>query len=1016
MLKNMALKTSNKNSTELTNPFPGLRPFTRQESHLFFGREGQIENVSANLVKNRFIAVIGSSGSGKSSLIYCGVLSKIMEKGDWKLVITRPGSHPFKNLLDSLGQSLEINPAPSDPSDMEVYPDNVIQILKDSYKKSKSEFLIVIDQFEELFRFRTASREDDTLQTRSNYADLLVELVNQNDIPVNIIITMRSDFIGECSRFQEFTSLINKSNYLIPRMSGDNFKRVIEEPVKITGASISEELVSRILFEMGDNQDQLPILQHALMRTWNYWQENSTRDKPLGINDYEAIGGISRALSDHANEAFDELSQDEKVGCERIFRSLTEKGSDNRGVRRPTSIKELSKISELPEETVIKIIDVFRAEGRSFLTPAVKVPLVSNAVIDLSHEALMRIWDRLNNWVDEESAAVTMYKRLSESAALYQSGKSGLWRPPDLHLATNWKNKNNPNLAWAERHDPAFERTMVFLNTSEKEFEKEEENKLRLQKQRLRRTRMFALVLGSAAIISLVMFLYTRQLSVDLELQFNVAENERIKAQEATKVAEENAEIAQERFEEANYERARADTARTEAEKRRLEAEKNANIARIQTNIATERQKEANTQRNIALENERIANIQRDSAELARREAYSRRMLSIANSMAVKSLQIRDDNDLQALLILQASKFNHQYEGDKEYVDIYYGLYNYLKNILGVYYNSLIGHKNAVKSLAFIPGTNSFISAGGDGMLLKWDIEKSKKEFDTLAIGRRDISVIDIAPSGTFILGGENRLGLFYLDLLNTDSQPLMMAGQEMNIRSITIAKDSKKAFTAGLNKLIEVWDIDKKSSEIFTETESRVNALTLSPNGKVLAGGLENGKILLWFINRGPEAIVLDSIQTNTHSITYSPDGSYLLCGTEKGAIRIYNMDNFKLETNLTGHRARITSIALSGDGQKMVSTSFDNRVLFWNMNDLTSPPIVFSDNSGFGYAASFSSDGKYFITGSRDESRLIVRSSSIVDLRTELSPLIKRNMTGDEWVIYVAEDVPFENTIVKE
>jgi WD40 repeat protein/energy-coupling factor transporter ATP-binding protein EcfA2 len=1012
----MALKTSSKNSIELTNPFPGLRPFTRQESHLFFGREGQIENVAENLVKNKFVAVIGSSGSGKSSLIYCGVLSKIMEKGKWNLVLTRPGSNPFKNLLDSTSQTFGINTETTHTTDIEKYPEYVIQILKQSYKKSKSECLIVIDQFEELFRFRLASKEDDTLLSRSLYADLLVKLVEQKEIPVNIIITMRSDFIGECSRFQDFTSLINKSNYLIPRMSRDNFKRVIVEPVKIAGASISEELVEKILNEMGDNQDQLPILQHALMRTWSYWKENSTADKAIGINDYEATGGIFRALSDHANEAFDDLNQEEKQGCERIFRSLTEKGSDNRGVRRPTSVKELSKISELPEEKVIKIVDVFRAEGRSFLTPSIDNRLDSNSVIDLSHEALMRIWDKLNNWVDEESAAVSMYKRLSESAALYQHGKSGLWRPPDLHLASNWKNKNNPNLAWAERHDPAFERTMVFLNTSEKEFEKEEENKLRLQKLRLRRTRMFALVLGSAAIISLVMFLYTRQLSVDLELQVNVAETERIKAQEATKAAEEQAEIAQLRFEEANYERARADTARTEAEIRRQEAERNANIARVQTNIATERQKEADEQRNIALENERIANIQRDSAELARREAYSRRMLSIANSMSIKSLQINDDNDLQALLVLQAYKFNDQYEGEKEDGDIYYGLYNSLKSILGFDFNSLKAHQNAVKTIASIPGTNSFVSAGSDGMLLRWDINNSQMDSDTLAMGRRDINTVDIASSGDFMLGAENRMGLFYLDLKASGAQPVIFQGQDMNIRSIAISNDNKTAYTAGLKNIIELWDINNRSSEKYTETESRVNALTISPDGKVLAGGLENGKTLLWFINRSTDAIKLDSIQDNIHSITYTPDGKFLLCGTEKGVIRIYNMDNFKLEASLSGHNSRVTSIAVSGDGQKMVSTSFDNRVLFWNMNDLTSPPIVFTDNNGFGYAAAFSSDGKYFITGSRDESRLIIRPSTADILTAELSPLISRNMTGNEWVLYVAEDIPFEKTIINE
>ncbi|MCK4919704.1 MAG: hypothetical protein KAS71_01580, partial [Bacteroidales bacterium] len=263
----MAVPSSVKKSDNKLNPFPGLRAFTQEESHLFFGREGQVDNVVNSLLKNKFIAVIGSSGSGKSSLIYCGVLSKVIEKGNWNVIKTRPGSMPFENLFQSVNSTL--TNSPDTKKDISSIKKSVSLLLKKNHEETKKSNVFVIDQFEELFRYSSLGEEKDSVLSRKEYADFLVDLVNQSDVPVYIIITMRSDFIGECSRFQNFTALINKSNYLIPRMSRENFKSVIVEPIKLFGSSIDDKLVQKILEEVGDNQDQLPVLQHALMRTWN---------------------------------------------------------------------------------------------------------------------------------------------------------------------------------------------------------------------------------------------------------------------------------------------------------------------------------------------------------------------------------------------------------------------------------------------------------------------------------------------------------------------------------------------------------------------------------------------------------------------------------------------------------------------------------------------------------------------------------------------------------------------------
>ncbi len=1012
----MAVPSSVKKSDNKLNPFPGLRAFTQEESHLFFGREGQVDNVVNSLLKNKFIAVIGSSGSGKSSLIYCGVLSKVIEKGNWNVIKTRPGSMPFENLFQSVNSTL--TNSPDTKKDISSIKKSVSLLLKKNHEETKKSNVFVIDQFEELFRYSSLGEEKDSVLSRKEYADFLVDLVNQSDVPVYIIITMRSDFIGECSRFQNFTALINKSNYLIPRMSRENFKSVIVEPIKLFGSSIDDKLVQKILEEVGDNQDQLPVLQHALMRTWNYWVENSSGKRAITVSDYENIGGIDRALSDHANEAFDELDSVEKVACEKIYRSLTEQGVDNKGVRRPSRVSGLAKISESSVEQVIKIVNIFRGEGRSFLTPSFNIEIDENIVIDLSHEALMRVWDRLNIWVDEEATAVGMYKRLSDSAANYQVGKTGLWRPPDLQLATNWRNKNSPNLAWAERHGPAFERTIVFLSTSEEEYEREENNKIRLQKIRLRRTRVFALVLGSVAIISLVMFLWTRQLSVNLEQQIVIAEEAVETADQKTDEATEQSEIAQKNLEIAEVERLRADTAAMVAEDRRIEAEESADEAAYQTKQAEGNLIIANEQTELASKNAEEAIKQQTVAEAATEEALTQRMLSVSNSMSVKSQQMSTDRYLKALLSLQSFNFNSDYGGDSYDVDIYNGLYSSLKMLKGNNYNILAGHNNAVRSIAFLNASSSFFSAGSDGIILKWDLNDENGKCDTILEGRNIIEKIALTPNGDYLLAAESRNGMFLIDLSSGRLIPERLSGNDMNIKTIATSPDNSSVYTSGLVNIIELWDLRSKTSREFAQTDSRVNSLSVSPDGATLVAGLRDGKTILWQTEDGVSTeIHFDSINP-VQSVKFSPDGKYLACGTISGEIRILDAASFEIAAVLSGQVARVTELSFSPDSRFMVSTSYDNTVMLWNLLDFTAPPVVHSDNSGFVFTASFSGDGNYFVSGSADDPRLVVRPTLPSIMAGEICPLVDRNLSQDEWNIYVGEDIEYRKTcnIIRE
>ncbi len=510
--------------TELVNPFPGLRPFGVEESHLFFGREGQSDEALVKLSENRFVGILGASGSGKSSFVYCGLIPTLhggfmTDAGsNWRVVTCRPGGGPIDNLAEALlikdkeyqelSEEDKLIKKTIIGTVLRSSSLGLVEVIKQLKTDEFQNVLVLVDQFEELFRFSKVEAQSSDQNEAAAFVNLLLEASNQKDCPIYVSLTMRSDFIGECAKYPDLTQMINDSHYLIPQMTRDQKRMIIEGPVAVGGGKISPRLTQQLLNDLGDNPDQLPILQHALMRTWAYWVEHRKEGEPMDLRHYNAIGTLREALSMHANEAYDMLSKREKEICEVMFKSLTEKGSENQGIRRPTKLSTLAAIAGVSEDEVERVVDRFREPGRSLLMPPHGVRLQSDTVVDISHESLMRIWDRLKLWLDEEARAAEMYLKLSDAATKFQEGKSSLWKMPDLQLAINWNEENKPTFVWGSRYNEAFERTMVFLETSIKAYETEQANKILLQKRKVKFVRTFAIVAGAVAMVCLFLVIY----------------------------------------------------------------------------------------------------------------------------------------------------------------------------------------------------------------------------------------------------------------------------------------------------------------------------------------------------------------------------------------------------------------------------------------------------------------------------------------------------------------------------
>ncbi len=479
------------------------------------------------LAKTHFLAVVGTSGSGKSSLVNCG-LRPALYRGwmpnagtVWRIAQFRPASNPIRAMAEALARdgvlyngfkSEDFSLAEIIESGLRTSKLGLITAFEQARLGAGVNLLVVADQFEELFRYHKVGAPG----TESAYGpgdeakafvNLLLEVREHTSLPVYVVLTMRSDFLGDCAQFLGLPEAINEGQYLVPRMSREERRLAIAGPVGVGGAQIDPALATRLVNDVGDNPDQLSILQHALNRTWARWENQDGRQGPLELKHYEAIGTMAHALDQHAERAFAELDTERKQKiCESVMKALTDWGTDARGTRRPTKLGTLCALADATQAEVTDVIDVFRKPSRSFLMPPAQEKLDGEKVIDISHESLMRVWGRLKIWGEAEARSAQMYRRLRDWALRWDKGDADLWRGPDLASAIAWRNREAPRPQWAERYGSRdeFQLAMKFLDASE-QAQRAEVATVEMKRQRqLRRARRWAWGSGLVTLTLLV--------------------------------------------------------------------------------------------------------------------------------------------------------------------------------------------------------------------------------------------------------------------------------------------------------------------------------------------------------------------------------------------------------------------------------------------------------------------------------------------------------------------------------
>ncbi len=1017
------------------NPFPGLRPFSIDDAHVFFGREEQVDEILLKLEKNRSVAVIGYSGSGKSSLMYCGLIPVLYggfmtETGPhWKIIVTRPGKSPIENLtLDAI--DFLIREGRIHPDDKHIHKaiigsvlrsgnNGLIELTKYLQSHHSENIFFFIDQFEELFRFKDLGGEENVNEA-SGFVNLILTAVAQREVPSFIALSMRSDFIGECASFPGLTQMVNDSNYLVPQMSREQKRMAIVGPVSVGGGRITERLVKRLLGDIGDNQDQLPILQHALMRTWDYWVSNREPSEAIDIRHYNAIGKISQALSLHANEAYDELTTKEKEISEILFKAITEKNTENLAMRRPGKISQIAELAQASDEQVIEVIEKFRKPGRSFLMPGTSVTLSGDSIIELSHESLMRIWTRLSTWVEEEFESAMMYKRISDAAAMYQIGKTNLWRPPDLQLALNWQKKQKPTRTWAQRYDIAFERAIVFLDTSRITYEAELKNQEMLQRRMLRRARVTNLILALLLLIATGFFIYGLF--------------QQIKAEQQAQLAIEQKNLAEEATIEANQQRLRAEDALSEVEAQREKLDnQNKELSKAYVDIKLARDI---AERNLryALQQEELANSSKDKEQVARiyaekqteiaRDNFDKAnrllMLSIAQSLEAKSEGI-EDAQLAGLTAMQGYLYHKKYEGNKYDPYVFRGLYYATAKLNGFNYNAtrVPGNlKNRMYALAVSQNSSTFYTTGNDGRIFQGNYLNQKADkllYENQGYPNR---VLSLSKDEKYLVNGSDSS---YMEILNLKepSKPVRVLGHTQLINDIKFLPDNSGFISASADKTLRFTNPITGQGRTILTLPYDLKSIDINPAGTQLAGVSANGNLIMVNLKDYSYKELANEAPGRILSVVFHPTRSLLAYGVEviseqkkvmRGVVKLLDLDTRKVK-ELSGHKSGITDLEFSPDGLLLASAGLDRKLQMWVVDHEDDLPILMDNNNGYVWDISFTK-GSDFLVASCNDGEIRFWPTDPRMLAEQVCPKLKRNMTPEEWEIYVGNNIGYEST----
>ncbi len=908
-------------------PYKGLKYFDLGDAEIFYGRAALTDQLLYKVRQQNFLAVIGPSGSGKSSVVRAGLLSELklgrkLSRSDlWQYDYKpfTPGEYPLQKLEQVIGAKAN---------------ELAQVILADEHER----VVLFIDQFEECFTLCKGSEEKE--RERQKFFECLLNTLEQTAGKLCLIIAIRADFLGKCAEYPRLASKLTRESWeLVQPMSRKELELAIKEPAQKVGLEVQSLLVSRMIEDVEGSPGSLPLLEFTLTKLYEA-QRKSYLGK-LTLFSYNELGGVKGTLEKFANDEYENLLPEEQIVAKRIFLELTQLGEGTEDTRRRIMKQDLLNKQQPKDKDLLNEVINKLATARLITTDA-KEKGEKEEVIDIAHEALIRNWKLLQGWLNENRDLLRQKRKLEDDAKEWiQSGKQEDYLLPGAKLAEAERYFQNP-----DQLEMLDEVTKEFLRESQK---KEEEKQQRAQQELDKLNNIISL--GQA----LEQFRFDQINALLTAMEAGQKLNDLDRSGSSSKDLPLNA-LGQilDSIQEQNRFSGHTDTVWS------VSFDPNGKYLATGDEGGTARL------------------WHRDGKEVKKFTRHAGRVYSVTFS---------PDENGKYLATASADSTARLWHRDGTFIQEFTGHTNQVRCVAfspdedgkylatasfdgtvrlwsrdGKVVKEFTAHGGAaVYSVAFSPDGKYLATASANGTARLWRRDGTLVHEFTGHKG--PVWSITFSPNGkTLATASDDKTArLWHLD--GSLVQDFMHLGALLSV-AFSPDEDGKYLATASENGTARLWHRDGTLVHEFTGHPGRVASVTFSSDGKYLVTGDEGGTARQWFIE--PQAFTEDN--NGVLSVTFSPDGEYLATASADKTARLLRRDG-TLVHKFTGHRKWVRSVAFSPDGKYLATASDDKTARLWHRDGTLKQE--FTGHRGVVYSVAFSpgEDGEYLVaTASAD------------------------------------------------